>query len=98
MKNLKRKFLLHHNALLVTVFLAICLVCVFVNTASGVATSPGNFDPYEVLGVKRSASPQDIKKAYRQLVVIWHPDKNKDVDAEDKFVLINSAYEVHLEC
>ena len=44
------------------------------------------FRPYEILGVKRSASPEEIKKGYRRLVKELHPDKNKAPDAEDKFV------------
>lgn len=74
--------------------LGIVFACVFVNTAYGVTTANGGYDPYEVLGLKRSAGAQDIRKAYKQLVVQWHPDKNKDPEAEDKFVLIKSAYEV----
>lgn len=51
-------------------------------------------DPYSVLGLERSASPDDIKKAYRRLSKEWHPDKHKgDKDAESKFKEINEAYE-----
>lgn len=88
--------LLWGNSLVVGI---LCLVftCVFVNTVYGVSTATGSYDPYEVLGIKRSASPQDIRKAYKQLVVLWHPDKNKDVEAEDKFLLIKTAYEVCID-
>ncbi|MBM3283622.1 hypothetical protein FJY90_05265 [Candidatus Gottesmanbacteria bacterium] len=51
-------------------------------------------DFYEVLGVSKSASPDEIKKAYRRLALQWHPDRNKDPQANDKFKEINKAYEV----
>ncbi|XP_042619341.1 dnaJ homolog subfamily B member 6-like [Cyprinus carpio] len=53
-------------------------------------------DYYDVLGVSRNASPDDIKKAYRKLALRWHPDKNPDnkEEAETKFKEIAEAYEV----
>ncbi|MBB5183417.1 molecular chaperone DnaJ [Catenisphaera adipataccumulans] len=51
-------------------------------------------DYYEVLGVSRDASEDEIKKAYRKLAMKYHPDVNKDPGAEDKFKEINEAYEV----
>ncbi len=51
-------------------------------------------DPYEVLGVPRAASSQDIKKAYRRLAKKLHPDTNKDAKAAAKFAELNTAYEV----
>lgn len=52
-------------------------------------------DYYEVLGVPRSASEADIKRAYRQLAMKYHPDRNPgDPTAEAKFKEINEAYEV----
>lgn len=52
-------------------------------------------DPYSVLGVAKSATQDEVKKAYRKLAMQYHPDKNKgDKKAEDKFKEINAAYEV----
>lgn len=51
-------------------------------------------DYYEVLGVAKGASPEEIKKSYRQLARKYHPDVNKEQDAEDKFKEINEAYEI----
>jgi curved DNA-binding protein len=54
-------------------------------------------DYYEVLGVGRDASAEDIKKAYRKLALKWHPDRHKPDDrekAEEQFKRINEAYEV----
>ncbi|MEA1891433.1 MAG: DnaJ C-terminal domain-containing protein [Campylobacterota bacterium] len=49
---------------------------------------------YDTLEVGESASESEIKKAYRRLARKYHPDVNKDKDAEDKFKEINSAYEI----
>ena len=51
-------------------------------------------DYYEVLGVKREASKDEIKDAYRKLAMQFHPDRNKDVGAEEKFKEISEAYAV----
>lgn len=51
-------------------------------------------DYYEVLGLSKGASEQEIKKAYKRLAKKYHPDVNKDPDAEEKFKEIRDAYDV----
>ncbi|KZT22354.1 DnaJ-domain-containing protein [Neolentinus lepideus HHB14362 ss-1] len=67
-----------------TLFLALVLLATLVAAA----------DLYKVLELDRSADERDIKKAYKRLSRKYHPDKNKDPGAEDKFVEIAHAYEV----
>ncbi|NQT73468.1 MAG: molecular chaperone DnaJ [Chloroflexi bacterium] len=51
-------------------------------------------DYFEILGVHRQATDEELKKAYRKLAFQYHPDRNKDNGAEDKFKEVNEAYEV----
>jgi molecular chaperone DnaJ len=51
-------------------------------------------DYYSLLGVAKTASPDEIKRAYRKLALQYHPDKNKSKEAEVKFKEITKAYEV----
>uniref|UniRef100_A0AC35FBY1 J domain-containing protein n=1 Tax=Panagrolaimus sp. PS1159 TaxID=55785 RepID=A0AC35FBY1_9BILA len=67
----------------------ILLLCLFV-----VAVSSYHNDPYKILGVSRASSAKEIKKAYKKLVLEWHPDRNQDEKANEMFVRIKTAYEV----
>lgn len=51
-------------------------------------------DYYEVLGVDRNASPEEIKRAYRRAALKYHPDRNKSPEAEERFKEAAEAYEV----
>ena len=53
-----------------------------------------NRDYYEILGISRDASTEDIKTAFRKLARQYHPDVSKEADAEEKFKEINEAYGV----
>lgn len=54
-----------------------------------------NKNPYEVLGVAKNASDDEIKKAYHKLVMKYHPDRNPgDKDAEEKFKEVNNAFDI----
>lgn len=54
----------------------------------------GKKDYYDVLSVSRSASEEDIKKAFRKLALEYHPDRNKKEGAEARFKEVNEAYQV----
>ncbi|KAH3670672.1 hypothetical protein OGAPHI_001187 [Ogataea philodendri] len=56
-----------------------------------------NVDHYEILEVAKTASDAEIKKSFRRLALKYHPDKNKDTNAEDKFKQINDSYTVLMD-
>ena len=51
-------------------------------------------DYYQVLGVERNAAPDEIKRAFRQAALKYHPDRNKEAGAEQRFKEVSEAYEV----
>ena len=51
-------------------------------------------DYYDVLGVERNASDEEIKRSFRKLALQYHPDRNQDSDATEKFKEINEAYQI----
>ena len=51
-------------------------------------------DYYEILGVNKNSSIEEIKKKFRKLALEFHPDRNKAPDASEKFKEINEAYQV----
>lgn len=55
---------------------------------------PAGKDFYKVLGVSPESNEDEIKKAYRKMALKFHPDKNSDADAEDRFKEIAEAYEI----
>jgi molecular chaperone DnaJ len=59
-----------------------------------VSNSGNQRDYYEVLGVSRDALKEDIKRAYRKLALQYHPDRNKDPDAAERFREVSEAYAV----
>ncbi|NDK56921.1 J domain-containing protein [Pontibacter fetidus] len=52
---------------------------------------------YRILNISRSESPEGVKKAYRQAVLFWHPDKNSSANAHEKFIEVNEAYNILID-
>lgn len=53
-----------------------------------------SIDPYKVLGLSKDATPKEVKKAYREMSMKYHPDKNKAANAQEKMQEVSNAYEM----
>ena len=56
-----------------------------------------NKNYYELLGIPKDASEEQVRKAFRGLAMEWHPDRNRSADAEERFKEINEAYQVLID-
>lgn len=74
----------------VVALLVLALIC----HQFGHAMAPKEENYYELLGVSKDASDAEIRKAFRKKALQYHPDKNKDDNAEEMFKKINNAYEI----
>ena len=66
-------------------------ICIIILT---VLSSTVGQDFYKLLGVSKNADNREIRKAFKKLALKYHPDKNKEDDAHEKFLKINRAYEI----
>ena len=54
-------------------------------------------DYYEILGISKEASEEDVRKSFRKKALEFHPDRNKDPGAEQKFKEVNEAYQILMD-
>ena len=66
-------------------------ICTIILT---VLSSTVGQDFYKLLGVNKNADNREIRKAFKKLALKYHPDKNSEDDAHEKFLKINRAYEI----
>ncbi len=76
---------------LVKYILIYCLLCLW-----NLSANNNDFNPYDVLGLTRTATDKEIRQAYKKLARHWHPDKNSEPNAHEQFTKINAAYEVKI--
>ncbi|KAI6654147.1 dnaJ-like protein subfamily C member 5-like isoform X1 [Oopsacas minuta] len=76
-----------------THFLSLLFLFLVLLELSGLLVLAGR-NYYDLLGVPKTASEKEIKKAFRKLAIKYHPDRNNEKGAEDKFVEIANAYEI----
>uniref|UniRef100_A0A1J3IN53 DnaJ protein ERDJ3A n=1 Tax=Noccaea caerulescens TaxID=107243 RepID=A0A1J3IN53_NOCCA len=72
----------------------LAIAVVLVSTLLLLNAEAKSVDPYKVLGVSRDAKQREIQKAFHKLSLKYHPDKNKNKGAQEKFAEINNAYEI----
>ncbi|KAG1458123.1 hypothetical protein G6F56_006466 [Rhizopus delemar] len=64
---------------------------------AGAEVKSASWDPYEIMGIKESSTLPEIKKAYKKLSLVYHPDKAKagtEKESEERFIDITKAYKV----
>ncbi|KAI3676286.1 hypothetical protein L1987_85891 [Smallanthus sonchifolius] len=71
-----------------------CSIFIICSLLFYVSVKSKSLDPYKILGVEKDASPRQIQKAFHKLSLQYHPDKNKNKGAQEKFAEINNAYEI----
>ncbi|CAF3902820.1 unnamed protein product, partial [Rotaria sp. Silwood1] len=70
------------------------IIIYFILGFYNLSANENNFNPYEILGLSRTASDKEIRQAYKRLAKYWHPDKNSETNAHEQFTKINAAYEI----
>ncbi|CAF2854606.1 unnamed protein product, partial [Rotaria sp. Silwood2] len=70
------------------------IIIYFIIGFYNLSANQNDFNPYETLGLSRTASDKEIRQAYKKLAKHWHPDKNSESNAHEQFTNINAAYEI----
>ncbi|CAF3701786.1 unnamed protein product [Rotaria sordida] len=70
------------------------IIIYFILGFHNLSANQNDFNPYEILGLSRTASDKEIRQSYKRLAKYWHPDKNSESNAHDQFTKINAAYEI----